>query len=154
MKQTKKRWIRFCNRILSGVLVLLGFNACNIEEASYEYGQPFARYEIKGKVIDKEQNGLPEIQIIVRGVLSDMLTSPDIISNDTLKTNSKGEFVFREDDAFLDVKYRVIANDIQTETYKSDSLVVDMGKPTGGDGHWYRGQATKNILLKLTKNAE
>ena len=48
MKEEKKRWLHFYNRILSGVLVLLGFNACDGTGAD-EYGTPYCRFEIKGK---------------------------------------------------------------------------------------------------------
>ena len=52
IKEEKKRWLHFYNRILSGVLVLLGFNACDGTGAD-EYGTPYCRFEIKGKVLDE-----------------------------------------------------------------------------------------------------
>ena len=52
MKEERKQWLHFYNRILSGVLVLLGFNACDGTGAD-EYGTPYCRFEIKGKVLDE-----------------------------------------------------------------------------------------------------
>ena len=47
------------HRLLSGALVLLGFASCSNEDENLEirceYGTPYAKYEIKGKVIRKRQ---------------------------------------------------------------------------------------------------
>lgn len=58
MSKGKKQWLQFCNGILSGGLALLGFTSCNGgifgKEAPDEYGTPYAKYEIKGKVMAAE----------------------------------------------------------------------------------------------------
>ena len=65
MKEEKKRWLHFYNRILSGVLVLLGFNACDGTGAD-EYGTPYCRFEIKGKVLDELREPVKDARVIVK----------------------------------------------------------------------------------------
>lgn len=64
MKKGKKRWLQICNRLMSGTLVLLGFTSCDNVMNGDEpcmYGQPHADYEIKGKVLNVEENSLLRI---------------------------------------------------------------------------------------------
>ena len=70
IKEEKKRWLHFYNRILSGVLVLLGFNACDGTGAD-EYGTPYCRFEIKGKVLDELREPVKDARVIVKELTSD-----------------------------------------------------------------------------------
>lgn len=58
MKKRKKQWLRICNEMMSGTLVLLGFTSCDENSTGTgrcEYGTPYAKYEIKGKVADEDR---------------------------------------------------------------------------------------------------
>ena len=50
----KFSWLKACNGLLSGALALLGYTSCDSlgigGETPLEYGTPYAKYEIKGKV--------------------------------------------------------------------------------------------------------
>ncbi len=64
MKQSSK-WLRAFNVFLSSILALLGYTSCG--ESSVEYGTPYAKYEIKGKVTDKEnKNAVSGARVIVK----------------------------------------------------------------------------------------
>lgn len=57
-EEKKKQWLQICNGMMSGALVLLGFTSCDENSTGTgrcEYGTPYAKYEIKGKVIRKRQ---------------------------------------------------------------------------------------------------
>ena len=60
MKRSSK-WLKVFNGLLSSVLALLGYSCNVLGETPDEYGTPYARYEVKGKVTDKEsQAAVPE----------------------------------------------------------------------------------------------
>ena len=47
--------LKACNGLLSGALALLGYTSCDsLGETPDEYGTPYAKYEIKGKVTDRD----------------------------------------------------------------------------------------------------
>lgn len=57
MKETthKFSWLKVCNGLLSGTLALLGYTSCDsLGDEPVEYGSPYAKYEIKGKVTDRD----------------------------------------------------------------------------------------------------
>lgn len=58
MKRGKKQRLLAYNGLMSSVLALLGFAACDENGKGTmrcEYGTPYAEYEIKGKVMNQEQ---------------------------------------------------------------------------------------------------
>ena len=70
MKQSSK-WLRAFNVFLSSILALLGYTSCG--ESSVEYGTPYAKYEIKGKVTDKEnKNAVSGARVIVKALNRDL----------------------------------------------------------------------------------
>lgn len=156
MKTMRKQWLQCFNILLSGVLALLGFSACGIEETPCEYGQPHASYEIKGKVINMKKEPVSDIQVIVNG-LTTTSYSEWLNSSDTLYTDSKGEFLFRDDYAWPEAKYKIIHRDLRRDTnsgitYKTDSIYVDMPEPSGGSGNWDYGLASKEVTITLKED--
>lgn len=56
MKRGKKQKLLVYNGLMSGVLALLGFASCDENGTGTmrcEYGVPYSKYEIKGKVTEK-----------------------------------------------------------------------------------------------------
>ncbi|MCD8165970.1 MAG: radical SAM-associated putative lipoprotein, partial [Bacteroides sp.] len=90
----------------------LGFAACadgeEEEERWLEYGTPYATHEIKGKVVDAENESKPVvgIQVVVRG-LEDSNQRPD-----TLFTDRSGEFTTLQPGFKLYEKYRVYYEEV------------------------------------------
>ena len=149
IKEEKKRWLHFYNRILSGVLVLLGFNACDGTGAD-EYGTPYCRFEIKGKVLDELREPVKDARVIVKELTSDG-EPMGAYYTDTLYTQENGEFRFLNEQAGGYGKYRLVCED-SPGIYKADSTDIKM-EPTGGKG-WYQGSDTKEVYFVLKKKNE
>lgn len=153
----KKRftWLQVTNALLSAILMLLGFSACdnNVFKGGEEpcmYGTPSAHYELKGKVIDKEKQPLPGMQIIVKGIME---VWPQHV--DTLYTDRKGEFLHKES-VFPGTNYWVIHRDLRNAeiVYKTDSVWVEMPEPSGSSDGWFYGNSVKEITIELTEKKE
>jgi len=147
MKSIKRNYLKWFNYLLAGVLTILGFTGCTKESAD-AYGVPVIEYELKGKVINAEQKLLPDMQIVVGEILND---KAPMQYPDTLYTDSKGEFLYKDPDAGnfkLRAKFTSFNKDGEITIYKADSVNIDMGKPQGGSG-WYRGKASQEITITV-----
>lgn len=151
MKNGKKKWLLLCNRMLSGVLVLLGFTSCDgLGQATCEYGQPYARYEIKGKVVDTQQKAISNARIIVKQLERNSDTLFPYAYHDTVYTQKNGEYIY-ENRGTSYGRFRLVCED-PSGRYKADSTVVQM-KPTGGEG-WYEGSDSKVENFELKKKEQ
>lgn len=153
MKNGKKEWLLLCNRMLSGVLALLGFTSCDglgLGQATCEYGQPYAKYEIKGKVVDTEQQSISNARIIVKPLERNSDNLFPYAHHDTVYTQKNGEYLY-ENHGTSYGRFRVVCDD-PSGTYKPDSTVVEM-KPTGGKG-WYEGSDSKVENFELKKKEQ
>lgn len=121
----KSKWNRMFNRVLSGLLVLLGFSACSDYQKDNDitcmYGTPTARHEIKGKVVtaDKEKVSISNTQVVVISKFRlDQAREYGIdISSinrgtDTLYTDAQGEFKYEGGGHSPQEEYRIFYNDI------------------------------------------
>lgn len=150
MKNGKKQWLQICNQILSAILVLLGFTACsgsNPGEEPCMYGQPHAKYEVKGKVLNSDRQAMPNARIIVKNVTTS--DSDNRWNRDTLYTKNTGEYLYLDEFAWPEMTYRIVCED-PSGVHKSDSTDVKM-QPTGGDRSWYAGHDSKEVNFNLKK---
>ncbi len=147
----QKQWLRWCNRLLSGLLLILGFSACddNSNGGEVMYGQPYTRFEIKGKVVNVQKEPIPGIQVIVK----ELSLSP-ARALDTLKTDASGEVLFKES-LTSEGKFRLIAEDIDGVQnggkFKTDSVDIQATTPTEGSG-WYMGESKNEVTITLEKD--
>ena len=157
MKKINNFWFRFSIWLLNSILLLLGFSSCNgddngdVGEPLLMYGMPYATYSLKGKVDDAQKQPIPDIEVkikIGRGGDYHSQIAP-------LKTNSSGEFSFKEN-LTSEGKFRLVARDADgavNGSFKSDSIDITMDKPSGGDGSWFQGSASKeDIVITLQKD--
>ena len=156
MKKVKNVWLRCSAWLLNFILLLLGFSSCdgddngNVGEQLLMYGMPYATYSLKGKVVDAQKQPIPDIEVKIKegygGVYYNQIAS--------LKTNSSGEFVFKEN-LTAEGKFRLVARDADgaaNGSFKSDSIDITTDKPSGGDG-WFRGTTSKeDIVITLQKD--
>lgn len=149
------RRLKACNGLLSGVLALLGYTSCDSlgigGETPVEYGSPYARYEIKGKVVDKETKATVEgARIIVKPMQwqSDETYPPQAF--DTLQTDKDGDYLYQNEATVTD-RFRVVCED-PSDVLKADSTTVEM-KPEGGEG-WYQGSDTRVVDFELEKRKQ
>ncbi|WP_025068552.1 radical SAM-associated putative lipoprotein [Bacteroides gallinarum] len=149
MKKGKKQWLRVCNGMMSGALVLLGFTSCDENGTGTgrcEYGTPYAKYEIKGKVTGEYGQTVSDARILVKNMAPGD-SHARAISSDTVYTKENGEYLYQNTiTGYQD--FRVICEDL-TGTYKADSMNVKMN-PTGGSG-WYEGKDNKEVNFELKK---
>lgn len=115
MDKAYRFYLAVSNKLLAGVLTLLGFSitSCGADD---EYGSPYTTYEIKGKVVNEEGNAIPNIQVIIPA--PDASIEEDIyIRRDTLLTNNSGEFNKQINDSFFggDATIKIAAKDIDGE---------------------------------------
>lgn len=66
MGHIKKNWILFSNKVLSFLLLVLGFNSCSDKGEPCMYGMPPARYEVKTTVLDEAGKPIKGIQVDVK----------------------------------------------------------------------------------------
>lgn len=168
----KSKWNRMFNRILSGLLVLLGFSACSDFQDDDDvvicmYGTPTARHEIKGKVVtaDKDKVSIPNIQVVVISKFrldQARKYGVDISSinrgTDTLYTDAQGEFKYEGGGHSPQEEYRIFYNDIDGKENKglfaSDSTDVKTEPTKPGDGSWYMGKGAAEVTAELKASSE
>lgn len=107
---------QFINRILSGILVLLGFSACDKgnnepENIPLMYGTLIASYKIHGKVMDKDSTAISNIQVVVKEKWHNSQYNP----GDTLATNEKGIFYYEGYGTSPEQDCRIIFHDMDGE---------------------------------------
>ena len=132
MKKKNTTLLNLANKVLSGMMVLLGFNGCS-GEAPCMYGSPYALHTIKGKVENNSGSAIKGIQVIC---------------------NAKNSWI--KPDTFTEATYKLICKDIDGDTngsYKNDSIEVEFKKSDLSNGKdWFEGEATKNVTIKLSEN--
>lgn len=150
MKKVKNVWLRCSAWLLNSILLLLGFSSCD-SNGSEMYGTPYATYSLKGKVVDAQKQPIPDIEVKIKerhGSVYYSHTAP-------LKTNASGEFSFKESFS-TGGEFRLVARDADgavNGSFKSDSIDITMDKPSGGDGSWFQGSASKeDIVITLQKD--
>lgn len=153
MSKQKQQWLQFYNRMLAGIMTLLGFTACGMPDIvePAEYGTPHATYEIKGKVLTPEKEASPGIQIILKREINRNSGKFASMYGDTIKTDQKGEFYYKQEEvSFGDMEYRIVYRDVEHEIYKTDSVQVKM-EAKGGSGRWNNGSDSKEVTINLEK---
>ena len=150
MKKINNFWFRSSAWLLNSILLLLGFSSCD-SNGSEMYGTPYATYSLKGKVVDAQKQPIPDIEVKIKerhGSVYYSHTAP-------LKTNASGEFSFKESFS-TGGDFRLVARDVDgtaNGSFKSDSIEITMDKPSGGDGSWFQGSASKeDIVITLQKD--
>ena len=146
MKKSKKSLLIFVNQVLSGILVLLGFASCIGGETPDEYGSPYAKYEIKGKVVDSGLNPVPDARIIVKQGRVREGNGFTLSMTDTVYTTKDGTYLYKEEG--LTEVFRIVCEDTSGEC-KSDSTDI-IPKTTGGKG-WYWGSSSDEANFELKK---
>ena len=157
------RFNRWYNTLIASLLAMLGFDSCSNVTDAYEYGAPYATYQIRGTVTDEEGNPIPGI----KGRLGVVITNPDVSSTlyvahgDSAVTDSEGHLIIdniSERTHYL-VPGRTVVElkDEDSEAnggdFSADTLNFDDMKKTQlekGDG-WYQGKFEYSFTQKLNK---
>jgi len=140
----KKLLIKSFDKIIVVLLAILGvFNSCS---QPCEYGEPYADYELKGVVTDKETSKpIKNIRIVHQTY------------RDTTYTDAEGKYAFIYNDNLLehlDLKIEDIdgeENGGEFEAQEIDVKFTNADRVKKGDGHWYEGKYEKTQNIELEK---
>lgn len=158
MDKTYRFYLSISNKILAGLLTLLGLSttSCGSE---CEYGSPYATYDIKGKVVNEKGTAIPDMQVIIPAPDADN-EEDQFMYRDTLLTNSTGEFNKRLEVGSFgeDITFKIATQDIDGEAngglFEDTVTEVAFKKEDlkGGDGNWYAGNAKKDITITMKRD--
>ena len=136
-------------RLLAIIMAWLGFS-CDIISPKVEYGTPSATFKAKGVVVSQTDDALIEG---IRAVLKTQKGTAGY-GIDTVYTDSKGVFNLKSSDFAFNKLYVELA-DVDGEkngSFAENEIEADYSneKFKGGDGHWYRGEAEKDLgIIKM-----
>ena len=145
-KVMKKRFLKLKSWLLISMAGLLGIPlAC---DRPLEYGTPEATYRVKGTVFNTEGHPVAGIGVNLR-YLNDR---PSNLYQDT--TDSDGCFVcsMRNFPNIDTIKMDMHDTDGSIHgSYQDTTVNVLFSGATfsGGDGHWYKGEATREVEIEL-----
>jgi len=147
------RWlIGKVNLLLGGLLTLLGFSSCGSKAFNEEclYGQPYAKYSIKGAVLNDEARPLEGMKVTLKEVVQkDSLEFFDI--HPDVATSSQGKYELKGSVDIYDATMRVIVDD-PSGVYATDSTDVKPTLSKDGAGDWcigtYEGEANFSLRKK------
>lgn len=138
------------SRIITGLLALLGFAACEPGNGRVEYGQPHADFEVKGKVTDVDGDPIQGIKISAKWADAYDYHNPSVT------TDSSGKYTLNDPYWWPDSgEIEVIAEDVDGEenggsfATKIETITVKDSDYTGGSGGWYEGKLSKTADFTL-----
>ena len=158
MNMKKKIAVR---KLLSGVLVLLGFTACDSDDPGNglcEYGTPSADYQVKGKVLDPTGKPIKGVQVVVKDLNAYFVKGEKdyVVDYDTVYTDVKGEFESDKAHTFSIGSQEVLFHDVDGEengggfesaTLKTNQMDISQIKEGGS---WYSGAYELKAEVKLS----
>lgn len=151
MPQVQPSFLKIYNRLLLGLLALLGFGLAGCEN-SEEYGTPYATYEFKGSVRNTSGRPVKGIQV---ECLPQSLSGFGFEAYPLAQTDAEGKFAGRFQNTFAD-EWIVRFVDIdgpENGSYAADSVkvVFENKDYKKGKGSWNQGSAGKEIPTIVLK---
>lgn len=146
------------SKVLSFLLVLLGFSACDPIDPVDEYGSPYAKFNIKGVVIneDSENNEYVKgIKVVVGRSYKKDNGDEFVYNTDSLYTDKNGYFNITTIDFPSSQKFTIKFEDVDgmvNGTYETKTDVVSFENPSfeGGES-WYEGETSKDLgIIKIS----
>lgn len=139
----------FIRSLLSCLLILLGFSACDNEEGYVdEYGSPYATFKVKGSVVTQQQESIRSIKAVFyqEEIIRQVDTTYSVVrKKDSVWTDDAGKFelslgAFPTDQQFL-LRLEDPRGDYQT---RIDTVRYVKPSFVNGSG-WYEGVAEKDL---------
>lgn len=140
----KIKYLKFKNWLIATMASMLGLNLVSCDKMfAVEYGEPYAKFEVKGKVSDSEGNPISGIKVEMGWTAG--------------TTDTDGKYSLKTVDfPTMPKNYTVSFHDIdsiENGLFADDSVgvVFERSDLSGGDGHWYEGSATKTVDVTLER---
>jgi len=142
MKAVKIKFLTKYNAILAALLSLLGFSSsCGIFPGT-EYGTPHAKFIVNGNIVSATTNQA------VQGIKVKMAYDSTTSSVNGIYSVKDG-FGFPQSQTYT-VTFRDIDGAANGQLQDLDTTIEFKDpKFTNGDGHWYEGETTKELDIKL-----
>jgi putative lipoprotein (rSAM/lipoprotein system) len=148
IKRIHRTITKGANWILAGILSILGFSGCEINNGVEEYGTPYATFSFHGKVANNAKKPVKGIKVeVCEGQGGYPVT-------DSVLTNETGQYSIQFQ-TFPNENFRVIVSDIDGEangSYQNDTIRVkisDKDYYEKGNGSWNYGLASKEVDVVL-----
>ncbi|MBP3518174.1 MAG: radical SAM-associated putative lipoprotein [Parabacteroides sp.] len=158
MKKNFTTLLKSINWLLTSILTLLGYSACDSSEPGADmYGSPHANFTIKGKVVNQENKPVPDLEIKClvehRG---DNRSWFDTIP--PVSTTQAGTFTCQFVEFPTD-NLRIIATDVDGDlngSYEKDSIDIAISNDDykGDKGAWFKGSVEKEINITLKEKTD
>lgn len=157
-KNIKKKFYRMLNTVLASVLTMLGLSDCdNAFNEVYLYGSPYAKYDVKGTVLNEEGEQLEGMKVTPKEIYTyDNVEGYYGHELQSTSTDGKGQYQatgnwigFRQGSTLL----RIVVEDPQ-HVYATDSVDVTLKRTNKDKGDWCQGTdvGTADLRLKRKKN--
>lgn len=155
----KIKVISFYSKVISFLLALFGFTACDIINPTAEYGVPSATFKVKGTLVDEADNTktINGVKVAIGHLYTDDTGVKKTYYTDSIITNTTGRFNFSAEDFPTSRKFVIKYEDVNAAQDGNYGLTIDTVRfenPdfTGGNGNWYEGETTKDLgKVKLSQ---
>lgn len=146
------------SKVLSFILVLLGFSACDAIDPIDEYGSPYAKFNIKGIVINEasENNEYAKgIKVVVARSYKKDNGEEFLYNTDSLYTDKNGYFNITTVDFPSSQKFTIKFEDVdgrENGIYETKTDVISFENPIfEGGKSLYKGETNKDLgIIKIT----
>ena len=152
--------------VITGLLTLLGFSACDKIPGKVEYGTPHAKYTVSGKVTNTQGQALSQMSVIVPRIVHLTPARPGFIPDNPVSTHAINDTLFTKTDGSFEYTYggfpsETVQIHLKFEEpsmhplFESDSTRVDFkySDLTGGKS-WNAGSAKKEVNMTLKPKQE
>ncbi len=150
------------SKILSFLLILLGFSSCGNNgddgddgDMMLMYGTPTAKFIVKGKIVNEKDKDLSGLKVALGRVNTWSESGKATYYVDSVNTDTQGLFKVSIQDFPTNQKFVIRYEDVDGEQNGLIETVIDtvrFEKPkfTNGSGAWYAGETTKDLgTIKL-----
>lgn len=145
----KRNLLKHYNKIILLFLSILGigssitFSGCD-KINPVEYGTPSARFKVVGKITAEDNSPIRHIKVVMQ--------------HDSAYSDEIGGYAIQTDGFPMDQEFIIQFKDVDSilnGSFQSKDTLVSFTDPqfVNGDGHWYEGEVSQTIDIKLKQDS-
>lgn len=154
-KDIKKKFYGLLNTVLASVLTMLGLSGCDAFNEVDLYGSPYAKYDVKGTIINEEGEQLEGMKVTPKEIHTyDGLEGYYAYELESTSTDSKGQYHASgtwTGHYPYSINLRIVIEDPQ-HVYATDSVDVTLTRTNKNKGEWCVGTDEGTADLRLKRN--